>query len=67
LSLSLSDEKKASMWWSRWLPEYAFPIKVPTLRERKDDIALLAEHFLARIENGERFLPVPPDVIEKLM
>jgi transcriptional regulator with PAS, ATPase and Fis domain len=45
----------------------AFPIKVPALRDRKDDIALLAEHFIARTENGERFLPLSPDVIEKLM
>jgi transcriptional regulator with GAF, ATPase, and Fis domain len=40
---------------------------VPPLRERKDDIALLAEHFITRTETGERFLPLSPAVIEKLM
>jgi len=45
----------------------AFPINIPALRERKDDIPLLAEHFLAAIEDGEQFLPLAPPVIETLL
>ncbi|MFO7593946.1 MAG: sigma-54-dependent Fis family transcriptional regulator [Pseudomonadota bacterium] len=45
----------------------AFPVSIPALRERPDDIPALAEHFLARIEEGDRFIPLPPDVIETLL
>ncbi len=45
----------------------AFPVHIPPLRERKDDIALLAEHFLSRLPEGERQLPLTPDVIEALL
>jgi transcriptional regulator with PAS, ATPase and Fis domain len=45
----------------------AFPIRVPPLRERKDDITMLAEHFIARIDGGERHLPISSQVIEKLL
>ncbi len=45
----------------------AFPITVPPLRERKDDIARLAEHFLSRMEDADRHLPLSPDVIEALL
>ena len=45
----------------------AFPVNIPPLRERPDDIPALAEHFLANIEDGDRFVPIPPDVIETLM
>jgi PAS domain S-box-containing protein len=45
----------------------AFPVTVPTLRERPDDIPSLAEHFLSSIEDGDRFVPIPPDVIETLL
>jgi len=44
----------------------AFPVNIPALRERPDDIPALAEHFLANIEDGDRFVPIPPDVIETL-
>jgi two-component system response regulator AtoC len=45
----------------------AFPIRVPALRERKDDIPLLAEHFLENMEEGDKSLPLAPTVIQKLI
>lgn len=44
-----------------------FPIQVPALREHKDDVPALAEHFLWRTPDGERHLPLPPEVIEVLL
>jgi two-component system, NtrC family, response regulator AtoC len=45
----------------------AFPIQIPPLRERKDDIAALAEHFLTSMPEGERHIPLSSEVIEKLL
>lgn len=45
----------------------AFPIHIPSLRERKDDIFLLAQHFLNQFEEGAQYLPLAAEVIEKLM
>ena len=45
----------------------AFPVHVPPLRERKSDIPAIAEHFLGRIEDGDRHLPLAPEVIEALL
>ena len=45
----------------------AFPVRIPPLRDRPDDIAALAEYFLAGNEDGDRFVPLSPDVIETLM
>ena len=45
----------------------AFPIHVPALREHKDDIPAIAEYFLARLSEGDRHIPLSPEVIEKLL
>lgn len=45
----------------------AFPVTLPTLRDRKDDIAALAAHFLRQIADGDRHLPLAPEVIEALL
>lgn len=45
----------------------AFPVMIPALRERPDDIPALAEHFLAKQEEGDRYVPLSADVIETLM
>ena len=45
----------------------AFPINLPTLKERKQDIPELAEYFLKHIEEGEQQIPLSNDVIEKLL
>jgi PAS domain S-box-containing protein len=45
----------------------AFPIRIPALRERKDDVAALAEHFLAQLCDGDRYLPLTAETIQALM
>ncbi len=45
----------------------AFPVAIPPLRERKDDIPRLAEYFLSRMEEADRHLPLSADVIETLL
>ncbi len=45
----------------------AFPVNVPPLRERKDDIVPLAEHFLHQTPEGENHLPLSAEVIETLL
>ncbi len=45
----------------------AFPVSIPSLRERPGDIPALAEHFLSLMEEGDRFLPLSPEVIETLL
>ncbi|MDH5471785.1 MAG: sigma-54-dependent Fis family transcriptional regulator [Gammaproteobacteria bacterium] len=45
----------------------AFPVTVPPLYERKEDIPDLAEFFLKQIEDGDSQIPLSPEVIEKLL
>lgn len=45
----------------------AFPVNIPSLRERKDDIHLLSEHFLNYMEDGKQHIPLSAQVIECLM
>ncbi|HET7824908.1 MAG TPA: sigma 54-interacting transcriptional regulator, partial [Anaeromyxobacter sp.] len=44
------------------------PLRVPPLRERLDDLPLLAAHFAARLERklGKAFQPLAPASLEKL-
>jgi DNA-binding NtrC family response regulator len=46
-----------------------FPIKLPALRERKEDIPLLAAHFLAKYSEQEnkQIDDISPDALELLM
>ncbi len=45
----------------------AFPVNVPPLRDRKDDIVPLAEHFLKLTHEGDNHLPLSAEVIEALL
>jgi len=47
----------------------AFPIRVPPLRERREDIPLLAAHFLKRLARkwGKHEVTVAPDAMECLV
>ena len=44
-----------------------FPVQVPPLRERKEDIPAIAEHFLRKIEDGCQQIPLSSRVIEILL
>ncbi|MDQ1829268.1 sigma-54 interaction domain-containing protein [Massilia scottii] len=44
----------------------AFPIRLPPLRERADDISLLADSFLRRAGGGTRALSIDPDALAVL-
>ncbi len=47
---------------------YVFPLLLPPLRERVEDIPALAEHFAAQVseQNGWKPKPFAPDAIEEL-
>ncbi len=45
----------------------AFPIHIPPLRNRREDIIALAEHFLTSQFDGEHHIPLSSEVIEKLL
>jgi DNA-binding NtrC family response regulator len=42
-------------------------IKMPTLRDRKEDIPLLARHFLARLGNGDATMEVSDEALARLL
>lgn len=46
-----------------------FPIYLPPLRERKDDIPALVDHFIARFaaEEGRRVIAIAPEALDMLM
>ncbi len=47
---------------------HVFPLLLPPLRERRDDIPALVEHFAAQVcaQNGWKTVPFTPDAIEAL-
>jgi two-component system nitrogen regulation response regulator NtrX len=47
---------------------YVFPLVLPPLRERRDDIPVLVQHFAAQVcaQNGWKPVPFTPDAIEAL-
>ena len=47
---------------------HVFPLQLPRLRERRDDIPALVEHFAAQVcaQNGWKPVPFTPDAIEAL-
>src|SRR5579872_2565423 len=47
---------------------HVFPLQLPPLRERRDDIPALVEHFAAQVcaQNGWKPVPFTPDAIEAL-
>jgi formate hydrogenlyase transcriptional activator len=46
-----------------------FPIRIPPLRERKQDIPILVRHFTAKYAQGmnKRIISIPPEVMEALV
>lgn len=45
----------------------AFPVVIPPLRDHKDDVRALAEHFLTGNPDSHHHVPLSPEVIEALM
>jgi two-component system, NtrC family, nitrogen regulation response regulator NtrX len=47
---------------------HVFPLTLPPLRERRDDIPALVEHFAAQVsaQNGWKSVPFTPDAVEAL-
>jgi transcriptional regulator with PAS, ATPase and Fis domain len=45
----------------------AFPVFMPPLRERKDDIPSITEHFLGMIDDGKEQIPLSDQVMNKLL
>lgn len=45
----------------------AFPVQIPPLRDRREDVLKLAEHFLRRLGDAEAQLPLEGGVIAQLL
>jgi DNA-binding NtrC family response regulator len=45
---------------------HVIPIHLPSLRERKEDIPMLADHFVEKFGKGKNLPPVPPRIVEML-
>lgn len=45
----------------------AFPVDIPPLRDRKDDIPALASHFLSQLDGADYHLPLCSNVIAALL
>ncbi len=45
----------------------AFPVHIPPLRNRREDIIALTEHFLANQPGGRRHIPLSSEVVGKLL
>jgi DNA-binding NtrC family response regulator len=65
LNLAKSGEFREDLYYRL----NVFPIYVPPLRERKEDLAALAAHFIARFsaEAGKRILGISPAATDLLM
>lgn len=47
---------------------YVFPLVIPPLRDRREDIPVLVEHFARQVcaQNGWKFVPFTPDALQAL-
>ncbi len=44
-----------------------FSLSLPPLRERREDVPLLADHFVAKYTNDEKQISISPQAMQKLM
>jgi PAS domain S-box-containing protein len=63
----LEELRKGHMREDFFYRIHVIPINVPPLRDRREDIPLLLEHFLKRYSEDGRMKPIPGDVIGELI
>ena len=63
----LEELRKGDMREDFFYRIHVIPINVPPLRDRREDIPLLLEHFLKRYSEDGKMKPVPGDVIGELI